>query len=199
MSDNTDQQMQPEAAPESWIPLKQAAAMAGKHAVTLKRAIIKEALKGRKTGTGHNASYEVDRTSLEAWTAKPTPATPLAPPAEDAVTATAAERETVPDEAGPAEPVSDASGLGDVPVKRRDKRARSKEKAARKKTMPLAARQLRRWKNSMRGASKEQNLSMLRWISARLGHEDKTGDLHANQGKRRRPSGRRRKGGKRRA
>lgn len=198
MSENSDEQKQPEAAPEFWIPLKQAAAEAGKHEVTLKRSIAKGVLKARKAGPGHNASYEVDRTSLEAWIAKSAPVAPVASPAEQAVTVSAAEGETVPDGAVPAQAVPDASGQGDVPVERRDKRARSKEKAARKKEMSLAARQMRRWKNSMRCASEDQKLSMIRWISARLVRKDKTGDLHTNRGKRSRLAGGRRNGGQRR-
>lgn len=158
---------------EIWLSLKEASAEAPCCTATIKRAIKRRDLVGRKVGTGHNASYEISRSSFDEWLALkriPQPkAQVLAEPAPTPTPAPAALPASSTEEAG-AVPESVPAAAPTEPGKRPQmtKAERRRLKAARKKEIPESARRLRRWKNYMRHASQEQALAMIKWLSARL-------------------------------
>lgn len=148
---------------EIWIPLKEASAEAKSCDATIKRAIKGGKLVGRKVSTGHNASYEVAKTSFNGWVAaKVKPQREVLAPMKQPATDTAAEPATQP----AMQPAAEPTGYGVKPKLTKDERR--KLKAARKKGTPESARRLRRWKNFMRHADQQQALAMIKWLSARL-------------------------------
>lgn len=139
---------------EIWLPLKEASAGANRCDATIKRAIKSHKLVGRKVGAGHNASYEVTKTSFDAWLA-----TQAKPKIE------------ISEQPCPQEKAQVAASTGEISKKEQpmpSKAGRRKLKAERRKQIPESARRLRRWKNFMRHADQQQALAMIKWLSARL-------------------------------
>lgn len=152
MSENQNTENQGTALEtEILLPLKEASTEAMSCDVTIKRAIKGGKLVGRKVGAGHNASYEIAKSSFDKWLAA------KVKPQREVLEATA--EATTEATAEPAE-----TGV----KSKLTKGERRKLKAARKKEIPESARRLRRWKNFMRHASQEQALAMIKWLSARL-------------------------------
>ena len=152
---------------EIWIPLKEASAEAKSCDATIKRAIKGGKLVGRKVGTGHNASYEVAKTSFDGWlAAKVKPQREVLAPMTQPATDAAAEPALQPALQPATEPMTNLSKATVKPKLTKDERR--KLKAARKKGIPESARRLRRWKNFMRHADQQQALAMIKWLSARL-------------------------------
>lgn len=143
---------------ETWLPLKEAIAEAQCSDATIKRAIKKGTLVGRKVGTGHNDSYEVSKTSFEEWLAANGKMKRKDPPP---IQQPDAEQQSP-------EPPAPEYAVETVEKPKLTKTERRKQKAARKKEIPESVRRLRRWKNFMRHASQEQALAMIKWLSARL-------------------------------
>lgn len=149
-----------------WLSFKEASAEAPCCGATIKRAIKRGDLTGRKADTGHNASYDISKASFDQWLAtrsEPKGKTPKLPESGGALI-----EKTPPAAESPDVEVTASTPTDTGAKPQLTKAARSKLKAARKKEIPESVRRLRRWKNFMRHATQEQALAMIKWLSGRL-------------------------------